>query len=181
MWTGTWPNSDNTIPEKSTPIDQSVDTSSIAFRLQHLPKEEPQIESPPVEPLPEPNLQAETKTPKEKALELTKIEFTKAGEKSIPEPSQPPKKQHTGLRCKKCFALLARDTDFEYRNGSLFINPELHKDKTWQGLVIQKGNVYCQNMHIVGYREESSWTNTRLLLTVLKTNKTTFIENFVNK
>jgi hypothetical protein len=51
-----------------------------------------------------------------------------------------PKKQHEGLRCKKCFCLLAKDDGFDYKNGRLFIKPTVLKEiskKKWQGIVIQ--------------------------------------------
>jgi hypothetical protein len=182
VWAGSWPNSEPSgILEKSTPIDDSeVSPFSLAYRLHNLPQEEELKPTNTTEV--EPQIQP-VKSQKELLLEFTKTQFTKAGEKTEqPEPeAKPATKQHSGLRCKKCFVLLARDTDFEYRNGRIYINPALHKDKTWQGLVIQSGKVYCQNMHIVGLREQTSWTNQQVFVSILKTKKTTFIENFVNK
>jgi hypothetical protein len=53
------------------------------------------------------------------------------------------KRQHYGLRCRKCFALLCRDDDFEYKNGQLWVNPVvLHNG--WEGLIVKGDRVRLQ-------------------------------------
>lgn len=91
-----------------------------------------------------------------------------------------PKKQHSGLRCKKCFCLLIQDDKFEYKNGKLCVHPK-DIDRNWQGLVTQGNRVYCQNMHIVGTKEASTWTNKTISVLTLKIDHTTFVENFLHK
>jgi len=110
--------------------------------------------------------------------EINSRKFKRAGEQ-VEEPKEEPKKQHTGLRCKKCFCLLARDADFEYKNGTLWIHPRVFKESNWEGLITKGGTVYCQNMHPVGQKESTTWTNETVFATVLKVDKTTFMENFV--
>eukprot|EP00026_Physarum_polycephalum_P015015 Phypoly_transcript_15594.p1 GENE.Phypoly_transcript_15594~~Phypoly_transcript_15594.p1 ORF type:complete len:297 (+),score=65.87 Phypoly_transcript_15594:27-893(+) len=90
-----------------------------------------------------------------------------------------PKKQHRGMRCSRCFALLCRDDDFEYINGQLHVTGEALK-ATWDGLIIKGGMVYCQKMHLVGYRKHVTFTNQSKSAVVLKVEKTTFTENYVN-
>jgi hypothetical protein len=51
------------------------------------------------------------------------------------------KKQHRGLRCSRCFALLCRDDDFEYTNGQLHVTGEALK-ASWDGLIM-KGGMVC--------------------------------------
>ncbi len=90
-----------------------------------------------------------------------------------------PHKQHKGLRCKKCFALLVRDSDFDFRNGQLVVNPEIAPD--WEGLKFRGKTVYCKNIHVVGFREEQSFAKKTSVITIIKPQKTTFDENFVKK
>jgi len=89
------------------------------------------------------------------------------------------KKQHHGLRCKKCLCLLARDCDFEYRNGELWINPDIWKNG-WEGIKTKGFTVFCQNMHPIGNKRATTWTNLTKYIPVLKVNKTTFVDNFIN-
>lgn len=92
-------------------------------------------------------------------------------------------KKHTGLRCRKCFTLLLRDKDFQYRNGKLWATPSAIKEinlRKWQGLILQGQLVYCQNMHIVGFREPTTFANERVYSVGIKAHKTTFLENFTN-
>jgi hypothetical protein len=88
-------------------------------------------------------------------------------------------RQHYGLRCRKCFALLCRDDDFDYKNGQLWINPKI-VHSGWEGLIIKGDRVFCQNMHAVGVKRATTWTNLTKYVPVLKVEKTTFIENFVH-
>jgi len=88
-------------------------------------------------------------------------------------------RQHRGLRCKKCFYLLVRDEDFEYKNGQLWVKDTLKKIR-WEGLKFKGNNVFCQNMHPVGVLKHSTWTNMTKYVPILKVDKTTFIENFIN-
>lgn len=62
--------------------------------------------------------------------------FTRGEEEDAANADEPekPKKQHKGLRCIKCFALLCRDDDFDYINGKLWINSKLFKQGAWDGL-----------------------------------------------
>jgi len=96
------------------------------------------------------------------------------------EEAAKPKKQHKGLRCIKCFALLCRDADFEYVNGQLWVNSDELRKQGWQGLETRGSWVYCQNMHVVGSKKATTWTNKSKITVVLKVEKTTFMENFVN-
>jgi hypothetical protein len=102
------------------------------------------------------------------------------------------KRQHFGLRCPKCFALLARDEDFEYRNGRLLIKPHVIREREWKGLVIEKSKVYCMNMHQVGnmvsrnsiegltlFQQPTTHANKTTFLASLWIEKTTFVENFL--
>jgi len=94
---------------------------------------------------------------------------------------EPPKekRQHHGLRCKKCLCLLARDCDFEYKNGLLWINPDIWKNG-WEGIKTKNFTVFCQNMHPIGTSRATTWTNLTKYIPVIKVHKTTFIENFLN-
>eukprot|EP01122_Echinamoeba_exundans_P000657 TRINITY_DN10581_c0_g1_i1.p1 TRINITY_DN10581_c0_g1~~TRINITY_DN10581_c0_g1_i1.p1 ORF type:complete len:286 (-),score=56.18 TRINITY_DN10581_c0_g1_i1:311-1168(-) len=85
-------------------------------------------------------------------------------------------KQHRGLRCKKCFCLLARDEDFEYRNGMLWL---IGNQRGWDGLSIRGENVFCQNNHRVGHKVARSYALVRTDVPVIKPDKTTWEENFV--
>jgi hypothetical protein len=49
--------------------------------------------------------------------------------------AQPPKR-HKGLRCAKCFYLLVRDTDFNLKNGQLWINVD-NLPPAWEGFKIK--------------------------------------------
>lgn len=100
-------------------------------------------------------------------------------EKNIPEMVLvEPAKQHRGLRCSRCFALLCRDDDFEYMNGQLNVTGEALKP-SWDGLIIKGGMVYCQKMHLVGYRKHVTFTNLSRNAVILKVEKTTFTDNYV--
>lgn len=179
VWPSSWPQNDNLIKETilDTEIKPFTTSSSLQFLYQNIENEfeTKQTEEKVLSPI------EQKKTPIELMLEENKKNFKRMGEKETSiEKSIPPKKQHSGLRCKKCFVLLARDTDFEFRNGKLYIKPGVLKDKTWEGMIVEKGKVFCQNMHNVGFMEPTTWTNKTIYLPTLKTEHTTFIENFVN-
>jgi len=89
------------------------------------------------------------------------------------------KKQHRGMRCSKCFALLCRDDDFEFINGQLHVTGGALK-ASWDGLIMKGGMVYCQKMHLVGYKKHVTFTNQSKSAVVLKVEKTTFTQNYVN-
>lgn len=76
--------------------------------------------------------------------------------------------------------MLVRDEDFEYKNGRLWLSRRVLKDHSWQGIISRGDRIYCQNMHIVGRKEPTTWTNQTVLLPVLKVDKTTFVENFLH-
>jgi hypothetical protein len=40
----------------------------------------------------------------------------------------------------RCFSLLARDEDFDYINGELWVNPQI-TSHNWDGLQFEKGRV----------------------------------------
>ena len=64
---------------------------------------------------------------------------------------QQPKKQHSGLRCIKCFELLVHDDEFlfgsglkmtcRYAGGKLLTNPEVLKERHWDALHHRSGIV----------------------------------------
>lgn len=64
---------------------------------------------------------------------------------------QQEKKQHTGLRCIKCFELLVHDDEFLYRipiqmmyryaGGKLLTNPQVLKERHWDALHHRSGIV----------------------------------------
>jgi len=83
------------------------------------------------------------------------------------------------LRCKKCLALLARDCDFEYKNGQLCVTPEIFKSG-WEGIVMKGNTVYCQNIHPIGHKRSTTWTDQTIFVPVLTVTKTTFKENFLD-
>jgi len=93
--------------------------------------------------------------------------------------TEKPIKQHRGLRCNRCFALLCRDDDFEYINGQLWVDHLITK-KGWDGLVFRGSWVYCQKMHVVGSKKSATWTNKSKTVIVIKVEKTTFTENFLH-
>ncbi len=41
--------------------------------------------------------------------------------------------------------------------------------------------VFCKNMHVVGITEKSTYANRSRWLILIKANKTTWVENYVNK
>eukprot|EP01130_Rhizamoeba_saxonica_P013709 TRINITY_DN5884_c0_g1_i4.p1 TRINITY_DN5884_c0_g1~~TRINITY_DN5884_c0_g1_i4.p1 ORF type:complete len:153 (-),score=26.90 TRINITY_DN5884_c0_g1_i4:139-597(-) len=86
--------------------------------------------------------------------------------------------QHRGLRCIKCFVLLARDQDFSHRNGELWIDPMIFKRK-WKGIHYKNDKVFCKNNHMVGNKRNTTWTNRTIDVPVLTIRKTTFVKNFV--
>eukprot|EP00002_Diphylleia_rotans_P037347 TRINITY_DN8338_c0_g1_i1.p1 TRINITY_DN8338_c0_g1~~TRINITY_DN8338_c0_g1_i1.p1 ORF type:complete len:197 (+),score=45.78 TRINITY_DN8338_c0_g1_i1:33-623(+) len=92
-------------------------------------------------------------------------------------------RHHHGLRCLKCFSFLARDEDFDYTNGQLWVHPPTRHDRPnpQRFLVRQGGRVYCENMHAVGNVQETTWANQTRFVFVIKVEKTTFMENYVNK
>jgi len=92
--------------------------------------------------------------------------------------SEKPKKQHRGLRCIKCFSLLVRDEDFDYINGLLWVDNAIVKG--WDGLQFRGSWVYCQKMHVVGTKKSATWTNKTKPMIVIKTEKTTFSQNFLH-
>lgn len=85
-------------------------------------------------------------------------------------------KQHRGLRCKKCFLLLCRDSDFDFINGQIWIDPS-SLQQNWDGLVLKEDAVYCQNMHYIGNVTQVAKKTT----IIITTDKTTFKENFLLK
>jgi len=106
----------------------------------------------------------------------------------LPDPSQiilpaehvvVEKRQHRGLRCPKCLALLVRDQDFDYKNGELWVDPTI-LSKGWEGIKMKGSTIYCQNMHSVGTKRFTTWTNESRFVPVLKVSKTTFKENFLD-
>ncbi|KAH3766432.1 hypothetical protein Pelo_1689 [Pelomyxa schiedti] len=101
-----------------------------------------------------------------------------ADEASASTETNPDRMQHHGLRCAKCFCLLARDCDWEYVNGQLWVNwpPSIH----WDGLILKHCKVYCCNMHEVGYQCHTTRANMSSFIPILKVHKTTFAENFLN-
>ncbi|XP_062517253.1 uncharacterized protein LOC134192531 [Corticium candelabrum] len=88
------------------------------------------------------------------------------------------KKQHNGLRCKKCFYLLCKDKDFRYHNDELWVASSVLNDKQWNGLLLKYGKVFCQKMHKVGSMQRTTHANNSILVPVLTVDKTTFRENF---
>jgi hypothetical protein len=108
----------------------------------------------------------------------TPLRFRRSDEPEQEEAPQPTK-QHRGLRCKKCFSLLCRDLDFEYRNGQIWVDSDLVKKIGWGGLIVQGTRVYCEKMHIVGAKRAATWTNKTKYMLVIKVDHTTFIENFL--
>ncbi|KAJ4458132.1 hypothetical protein PAPYR_6253 [Paratrimastix pyriformis] len=92
----------------------------------------------------------------------------------------PDRKQHTGLRCRKCFALLVRDEDFDLVNTLLVVNPVVFTKKAaWEGLIIRAGKIFCQNMHQVGVQERVALLGESRMTAVLQKAKTTWQQNFV--
>ncbi len=88
-----------------------------------------------------------SKSLKDTLLEDSNNRFKRAGEQEKSESSEletnsKPKRQHRGLRCNRCFQLLVRDKDFEYLNGRLYIDKQLLRDKSWEGILVQKGKVH---------------------------------------
>jgi len=186
-----WPSSQPTSSEKILHTSDSTIPYSTASYLTMLVEEETK------EKPEDTSLQTEKESDiitvqptnlKEILFEESKKLFKRAGEHDSNEImnnqqdsiSSKPKRQHHGLRCNRCFALLVRDKDFEYLNGRLYVDKQVLSDKTWEGLIIEKGKVFCKNMHAVGYMEPSTWTNKTIYSPVIRAETTTFENNFLN-
>lgn len=90
-------------------------------------------------------------------------------------------KQHHGLRCSKCFLLLAKDEDFKHYSNHIWIDPRVLQKRGLYNLKVKNDVVYCKNMHNIGRLEFSSFVNERIPIYRIKIPKTTFVENYVNK
>lgn len=91
------------------------------------------------------------------------------------------KKQHHGLRCKKCFLLIAKDEDFKYYSGHLWVEPKILEMRGFSNLLVKNDIVYCKNMHNIGRLEYTTYSTDRIEIYRIRIPKTTFEENYLNK